>query len=251
MSSLLEFFELRVLLSLFLAPQQPELNLLEIFKNFKAILWLTAQTMASIVETASNPGQLEESKNLATASENNVENWMEVTAKMGTARRRAVMLSLCLPLFLSALDVTIVATALPTIARHFEANTADYAWIGSCYTLANTSSVAIWAKLSDIFGRKPIIMIANGTFLAGSVVSGLASSIGMLIGGRIIQGLGAGGCTIMVTILISDLFPLRDRAKYYGLTGIVYAISSGTGPLLGGLFTETIGWRWCCKCIPN
>ncbi|KAJ5636529.1 uncharacterized protein N7484_009842 [Penicillium longicatenatum] len=164
---------------------------------------------------------------------------------MGRLRRRSVMFSLCLAMFLSALDVTIVATALPTIARQVNASTAGYAWIGSAYTLSNTASVPVWAQLSNIFGRKPIIMLANLAFLGGSLICGLAKSVGMLIGGRVVQGLGGGGCLIMVTIIIGDMFEVKERAKYYGLTGIVWAISSGIGPILGGVFTQTIGWRWC------
>jgi MFS family permease len=168
-------------------------------------------------------------------------------AKMGRLRQRCIMFSLCLALFLSALDVTIVATALPTIARQLNANAAEYAWIGSAYTLANTASVPVWAQLSNIFGRKPIIMLANLAFLGGSLICGLTHSVGLLIGGRIVQGLGSGGCLIMVTVIIGDMFELKERAKYYGLTGIVWAISSGFGPIMGGVFTQTIGWRWCCK----
>ncbi|KAL1852067.1 hypothetical protein VTK73DRAFT_9308 [Phialemonium thermophilum] len=159
-----------------------------------------AAESSNIAPEPEKTGQPQEQGASKTADERCREVHVEAGSQMGAVRRRIVMFSLCLALFLSALDITIVATALPTIARHLDADAAEYAWIGSAYTLANTSSVAIWAKLSDIFGRKPIIMLANGAFFAGSLVSGLAATVGMLIGGRVLQGLGAGGCTIMVTI---------------------------------------------------
>lgn len=166
---------------------------------------------------------------------------------MSALKRRVLMFSLCLALFLAALDITIVATALPTITRELGANAAEYSWIGSSYLLASTASGPIWAKLSDVFGRKSALLAANLLFMAGSIVAALARTVGMLIAGRAIQGLGGGGLTVLVSIIIGDLFELKDRAKYYGMTGMVWAVAAALGPVLGGVFTQKLSWRWCCK----
>lgn len=153
--------------------------------------------------------------------------------------------SLCMALFLAALDVTIITTALPTIAGHFNASAASYTWIGSAYLLANAASTPLWGKLSDIWGRKPVLMLANLVFMIGSLIAALAVSVGMLIAGRAVQGVGGGGLVILVNICVADLFSMRDRPKWYGIMGMVWAVASGVGPVIGGAFTEKISWRWC------
>ena len=154
-----------------------------------------------------------------------------------------IMLALCLAVFLAALDVTIITTALPTITEHFH-SASGYTWIGSSFLLASSASIPSWGKVSDIFGRKPMLLLANIIFMVGSLVCALATSIGMLIAGRAIQGLGAGGLVILVNIVIGDLFPLRIRGGFYAIIGAVWAIASAIGPIIGGSFTQDVSWRW-------
>jgi MFS family permease len=155
-----------------------------------------------------------------------------------------IMISLCSSVFLAALDTTIVTTALPTISEHFHSN-AGYTWIGSAYLLANAASTPSWGKFSDIWGRKPILLMAAGIFFIGSTLCATAVNIGMLITARAIQGIGGGGLIILVNISISDLFSMRNRGKYFGMVGMVWAFASAVGPILGGVFTEKVSWRWC------
>jgi MFS family permease len=96
--------------------------------------------------------------------------------------------------------------------------------IGSAFLLANSASIPLWGKVSDIFGRKPMLLLANVVFLVGSLVAALANSIGMLIAARAVQGIGGGGLIILVNIVIGDLIPLRIRGAFYGIIGGVWAI---------------------------
>ncbi|EXJ87054.1 hypothetical protein A1O3_04011 [Capronia epimyces CBS 606.96] len=165
--------------------------------------------------------------------------------KFSKGRMLVILFSLSMALFLAALDVTIITTALPTIAGHFEASAAGFTWVGSSYLLANAASVPLWGKVSDIWGRKPMLILANVVFMAGSLIAALSNSIGLLIGGRVIQGIGGGGLVTLVNICIADLFSMRDRPKYYGFMGMVWAVASGVGPVIGGAFTQGVSWRWC------
>jgi MFS family permease len=156
-----------------------------------------------------------------------------------TSRIAIIMLSLSASVFVSALDITIISTASPGIASHFH-SASGYTWIGSAYTLANTATMPTWGKLSDIWGRKPLLLAGMVVFFVGSMICAVANSISLLLAGRAIQGVGSAGLNILVNICVSDLFALRDRGLYFGLLSVVWAFASGVGPVLGGVFSEKL-----------
>lgn len=135
-----------------------------------------------------------------------------------------IMFSLMMAVFLAALDITIITTALPTIAEYFD-SPSGYTWVGSAFLLAQASATPAWSKFSDIFGRKPVILLANFIFFVGSLICGVSVSIGMLITGRAIQGVGAGGLLTLASICIGDLFSPRQRGGYYGMIGAVWYVT--------------------------
>ncbi|PNP58699.1 hypothetical protein THARTR1_01715 [Trichoderma harzianum] len=155
-----------------------------------------------------------------------------------------IIFALCLALFLAALDMTIITTAIPTISNHF-GSSAGYIWIGSAYLLGNAAFVPTWGKISDIFGRKPTLIVSVTIFWIGSLLCAVSTSMGMLIAARAIQGVGGGGTIVLPNICISDLFSMRKRGMYFGILGMVWALASAIGPILGGVFTSKVSWRWC------
>ncbi|QXE38420.1 MFS transporter [Streptomyces sp. GMY02] len=153
-----------------------------------------------------------------------------------------LMVPLMLVLFISNLDQTIVATALPTIGRDLQSTTG--AWVATAYLLTSAITTLIFGKLGDMYGRKKIFQISIVIFLAGSVLCGAAQSMTMLIIFRALQGIGGGGLNSLILAIIGDVVPPRQRSKYQSYLGIVSTLALIAGPFLGGLFADTLSWRW-------
>ncbi|WP_062202979.1 MDR family MFS transporter [Demequina salsinemoris] len=161
--------------------------------------------------------------------------------------RRGILLvfvGLMTAMLLSALDQTIFSTALPTIVGDLD-GVDHMLWVTTAYILAATIMMPVYGKLGDLVGRKSLFLGAIGLFMIGSVVGALSTGMTELIVGRAIQGLGGGGLMILSQAVIADIVPARERGKYMGLMGGVFALASVIGPLLGGWFTESVGWQWC------
>ena len=153
------------------------------------------------------------------------------------------MAGIMLALFLASLDQTIVGTALPRIIADLE-GFSQYTWVLTSYLVATTVTVLIAGKLSDLYGRKWVLMSAISIFIIGSILCGLSATMNQLIIFRGLQGIGAGAIMGLTFIIIGDLFPPADRGKYAGLLSGVFGISSVIGPTLGGFITDNLSWHW-------
>lgn len=154
-----------------------------------------------------------------------------------------IFAGLLVAMLLGSLDQTIFSTALPTIVGEM-GGVNHMLWVTTAYLVASTIMMPIYGKLGDLIGRKGLFIGALTVFLIGSIVGGLAQDMTWLIIARAVQGLGGGGLMILSQAIIADVAPVRERSKYMGVMGAVFGLSAVVGPLLGGWFTESVGWRW-------
>ncbi|KAK9311887.1 major facilitator superfamily domain-containing protein [Lipomyces starkeyi] len=156
----------------------------------------------------------------------------------------AIMSILLLLTLVAALDATTITTALEYMTSSLHGSSVEAIWASTSFLLTSTAFQPLFAGFSEIFGRRPITAIAVVMFTAGACVAGWAHSFAALIAGRSIQGAGGGGIIAMTEVIITDIIPLRERGKYWGLVSMMWAIGSVTGPVIGGAFAQNVTWRW-------
>jgi EmrB/QacA subfamily drug resistance transporter len=169
------------------------------------------------------------------------------TAPMTHRQILEALSGLLLGMFAAILSSTIVSNALPQIITDLGGGQSAYTWVVTAALLSMTASTPLWGKLADLVSKKVLVQLALVIFLLGSVFAGMAQNSGMLIGARVVQGLGAGGLTALAQIIMAAMISPRERGRYSGYLGAVFAVATVGGPLVGGVITDTswLGWRWC------
>ena len=165
------------------------------------------------------------------------------SVQLTPGRRWAVTAGLLLCLFLAALEATVVSTAMPTVVASL-GGLDHYSWVFSAYLLTSTASVPLWGRLSDLYGRRRLYLWAIGLFLAGSMLAGVSQTMLQLVLFRAVQGLGAGGLIPLALTIIGEIYTLAERMRMQAVFSSVWGVSSVVGPLVGGIITDSISWRW-------
>jgi EmrB/QacA subfamily drug resistance transporter len=160
-----------------------------------------------------------------------------------TVRRPPVVAAIVLSMFMSAMEATVVATAMPTVVADLH-GIELYGWVTAIYMLASTVTIPLWGKLADLRGRRPVMLAGLALFLVGSVLSGAAGGMVALIAFRAVQGAGAGALQPVALTIIGDLFTIEERGRMQGIFGAVWGLAAISGPLLGGVIVRALGWRW-------
>ncbi|MFE3766065.1 MDR family MFS transporter, partial [Streptomyces sp. NPDC059104] len=168
-------------------------------------------------------------------------------APMTHAQIMKALSGLMLGMFVAILSSTIVSNALPKIISDLGGTQSSYTWVVTAALLSMTAATPLWGKLSDLFSKKLLVQISLVIYVLGSVVAGLSQNTGMLIACRVVQGIGVGGLSALAQIVMAAMISPRERGRYSGYLGAVFAVGTVGGPLLGGVITDTdwLGWRWC------
>lgn len=169
----------------------------------------------------------------------------EQSGRMSHREVMEALSGLLLAMFVAMLSSTIVSNALPRIVTDLDGSQTGYTWVVVATLLTMTATTPIWGKLADQFDKKLLVQSALVVFSLGSVIAGFAPSMEVLIGARAVQGLGVGGLTALVQVVIATMVAPRERGRYSGYIGAVFALATISGPLVGGLLVDTVGWRWC------
>jgi EmrB/QacA subfamily drug resistance transporter len=156
-----------------------------------------------------------------------------------------VLVGLMSALFVAIVSATIVSTALPTIIADLDGSQTQYTWVVTASLLAMTVSSPIWSKFSDLYNKKLLVQVAIVTFLVGSLAAGAVQNVPELLAARAVQGLGMGGLVALAQSIIGSIIPPRERGRYSGYLAATMAVATVSGPLLGGLIVDSLGWRWC------